>query len=193
MTTVAIVRKNGAVGLAADTLSKDGSTMLRARNFVNHSKIIQLGDSLVSYTGTGSWEHVLPHYFSRLKKAPDLSSVDAIFDTLLRMHRALKNYYNLNPNDDDDEQFVTSRFCLLIANSGGGFVVFPDRAISEVNTFYALGAGFNYALGAMHVAYQFVSDPADIAKMGVEAAAEFDEDTALPIEVRRVELAKGKA
>lgn len=190
MTTIALVRKNGALGLAADSLSKDGSTMLRAHHFVNNSKIMELGDSLISYTGTGAWEHVLPHYFSRLKQAPDLSSVDAIFEALLRMHHVLKKHYHLNPNDEDDEQFVTSRFCLLIANAGGGFVVFPDRAITEIKTFYALGAGFNYALGALHVAYQSVEAPEDIARLGVEAAAEFDEDTGLPVEVRRVELAK---
>jgi ATP-dependent protease HslVU (ClpYQ) peptidase subunit len=185
MTTIVVVRKNGAVALAADTLWKYGSTMLRVGLFANHSKILRVGDSLIASDGSAAWGNVLARYFARLKRPPDLSGVEAIFETVLRMHPVLKRRYGLIPDDEDRDGLG-----LLVANRHGAFTVSPDRAVLEVAQFCAHGAGYQYALGAMHAAYRSAERPEDIARAGVEAAAEFDEHTGLPVEVFRVELSE---
>jgi ATP-dependent HslUV protease, peptidase subunit HslV len=193
VSTIVIVRKNGAVAIGGDTLWKDGSTMQRASRIVNHSKILRVGDSFVAFTGTGAWAQVLERYFARLKRPPHLGSVPEIFETVLRMRSVLKDRYGLNPRDGEDDNFESSRHCLLIANARGTFCVYPDRSVSEFSTFYAFGSGYRIALGAMHVAYHALERPEEIARAGIEAAAEFDEDTGLPAEVFRVELLPASA
>ena len=189
MSTIVIVRKNGAVAIGADTLWKDGSTMVRATHVVNHSKILRVGDSLVAYTGTGAWESVLGRYFGRLKRPPDMTSVPKLFEVILRMRPVLKERYGVNSGDGSGD-FDSSQFQLLVANPGGVFAVYHDRAVSEFSTFCAFGSGYQFALGAMHEAYRTMERPEDIARAGLEAAAEFDEDTGLPAEVFRIELAQ---
>lgn len=185
MTTIVVVRKNGAVALAADTLLKYGSTMLRAGLFATHSKVLRVGDSLIAHDGSAAWEIVLARYFARLKRPPDLSGAEAIFKVVLRMHAVAKRRYGLIPDDEDRDGLG-----LLVANRHGAFTVSPDRAVLEVSKFSAHGAGYQYALGAMHAAYRSSERPEDIARAGVEAAAEFDEHTGLPVEVFRVELSE---
>jgi ATP-dependent protease HslVU (ClpYQ) peptidase subunit len=189
MSTIVVVRKNGRVAVGADTLAKDGYTMQRAWLVTNHSKIVRVGDSFLAYTGSCAWGSVLPDYFATRKRPPRLDSVAGIFETVRRMHPVLKRRYGLNPNDGERDEFETSRLYLLIANRHGAFAFYPDRSVDEFATFYAFGAGYRVALGAMHVAYQRLDDAAEIARLGVEAAAEFDEDTALPAEIHTVRLA----
>jgi ATP-dependent protease HslVU (ClpYQ) peptidase subunit len=191
VSTIVVVRKNGAVALAADTLWKDGVTMQRASRIVNHSKILRAGDSFVAFTGSGSWAHVLGRYFAHLKRPPQLGSVSEIFETVLRMKSVMQERYGVNPHDGDNDEFESSRFCLLVANGRGAFGVYPDRSVTEFATFYAFGTGYRVALGAMHVAYDSALSAGDVARAGVEAAAEFDEDTGLPAEVVQVELVPG--
>ena len=189
MSTIVVVRKNGRVAIGADTLAKDGYTMQRASLVANHSKIVRAAGSLIAYTGSGAWGTVLPRYFSTRKRPPRLDGVDSIFEAVVRMHPVLKRRYGMNPNNGDSNQFESSRLSLLIANESGAFGVYGDRSVIEVATFYAFGAGYRVALGAMHVAYPRLDDPAAIARLGIEAAAEFDEDTGLPAEVHTVRLA----
>jgi ATP-dependent HslUV protease subunit HslV len=189
MSTIVVVRKNGRVAIGADTLAKDGYTMQRASLVANHSKIVRVADSFLAYTGSGAWGSVLPHYFDSCKRPPRLDTVAGIFQTVTRMHPVLKRRYGVNAYDSEKD-FETSRLNLLIANPHGAFGVYGQRSVAEFTTFYAFGAGSHFALGAMHVAFQLIDDPAEIARLGVEAASEFDEDTALPSEVHTIRMAK---
>jgi ATP-dependent protease HslVU (ClpYQ) peptidase subunit len=188
MSTIVVVRKNGRVAIGADTLAKDGYTMQRAALVANHTKIVHFDDTWIAYTGSGGWGTVLPSYFRKPKHVVRFDSVETIFETITRMHSVLKSNYGLNPNNGENNQFETSRLSLLIANRHGCFGVYGDRSVTEFSTFYSFGAGYRLALGAMHVAYPRFDDAEKIARLGIEAAAEFDEDTALPAEVHGVEL-----
>jgi ATP-dependent protease HslVU (ClpYQ) peptidase subunit len=54
--------------------------------------------------------------------------------------------------------------------------------------FWAIGSGADFALGAMFVMYQRSDDVEEIARAGVEAGAEFDDGSDVPVVVHRVEL-----
>ena len=192
MSTIVVVRKNGRVAIGADTLAKDGYTMQRASLVANHSKITRFEDSWIAYTGSGAWGTVLSSYFRKPKHVVRFDSVESIFETINRMHPVLKSHYGMNPNNGENNQFETSRLSLLIANPHGCFGVYGDRSVTEFSTYYSFGAGYRLALGALHVAYPRSDDPEEIARLGIEAAAEFDEDTALPAEVYGVELFAGE-
>lgn len=60
--------------------------------------------------------------------------------------------------------------------------------MDEYTKFWALGAGDEFALGAMHACYDRLESVEEIAHAGIEAAAEFDNSTALPITLYTVKL-----
>lgn len=77
---------------------------------------------------------------------------------------------------------------VLIANPYGIFGVYGLRSVDEYNKYWAFGSGTDYALGALHASYDRFKDVKDIAKAAIEAAAQFDNATGLPMTLYSVEL-----
>ncbi len=194
MSTVTIVRKNNQIAICADSLTKYGSEKNSAKYIVNHQKIIKINDSFLAITGPQSGHIALKDYFNKELQnkdhAVDFSSIEAIFQTWLKLHQSLKEDYHLNPDKNEEEaQFESCAMDILIANQHGAFGVSAFRDIQEFTKFYAYGNGNEYALGAMFTKFD---DPnltaADIAQIGVTAAAEFNDTTGLPLECHVVTL-----
>ena len=83
--------------------------------------------------------------------------------------------------EDEDDALESSRFDALIANSQGIFGVSAERTVQEFVKYYAYGGGASYAMGAMYAGYDRPElDAQGIARLAIEAAAEFDDGTALP-------------
>lgn len=189
MSTITVVRKNGYAAIAADTQTTWGWERETAKYLVNHQKIIQVGESYLAMTGSTTGKLVLRHYFDGLEQVPDFSNVNVIFATWMKLHEALKETYFLRPNEDDNDSFESSRLDILIANAHGIFSVEARRSVQEFSKFYAEGSGDNYAMGAMYALYDDQSKSAeDIARAGVEAAAEFNIATGLPVLSHQVRL-----
>lgn len=193
MTTLAIVRKNGQHAIAADTLTKWGSTKESATYVTNHEKIFQVGDSYLAITGSTTFKLILSEYFAQLESPPQLDSVPNIFRAWQELHVAMKERYFLIAAEDKEDDLETSRFYVLIANPHGIFGVAPHRAVQEFSKFYAYGAGADCALGALYAAYDQPKLNAEaLARLAVEAAAEFDDSTGGPISSKMVRAAKTK-
>lgn len=183
MTTVTVVKKNGRIAIAADTLTKWGGGKESADYVANHEKIIRVGDSFVAITGSATFKLILTDYFSSLESPPALDSVQEIFRVWNQMHPVLKEQYFLQTGEDKEEDLESSRMDVLIANPRGIFGVAAHRTVQEFSRFYAYGSGSSYALGAMYAAYRAPSLDADaVARLGVMAAAEFHDETGLPIQ-----------
>lgn len=193
MTTLAVVRKNGQFAIAADTLTKWGSTKESSIYVANHEKIFQVGDSFLAITGTTTFKLILTEYFSQLETPPKFDSVPSIFRTWQELHAVMKERYFLNANEDKEDDLETSRMYVLIANAHGIFGVAPHRTVQEFSKFYAYGAGAEYAMGALYAAYDQPKLNAEaLARLGVEAAAEFDDSTGGPISSHLIRAPKQK-
>ncbi len=188
MTTIAVVRKNGIAAIAADSLTKWGSAKESATYIANHEKILQVGDSQIAITGSATFKLILRDYFSgggefRLSSAAD------IFRTWNRLHVALKERYFVLPEEDKDDSLESSRLEVLIANPYGIFGVSGHRTVQEFSRFYAYGTGSDYALGALYSSYDEPAHSAEtLARHAIEAAAEFDDCTGLPLTCATVRL-----
>ena len=183
MTTVTVVKKNGRIAIAADTLTKWGGGKESADYVANHEKIIRVGDSFVAITGSATFKLILTDYFATLDAPPALDSTQEIFRVWNQMHPVLKEQYYLQTGEDKEEDLESSRMDVLIANSRGIFGVAAHRTVQEFSRFYAYGSGSPYALGAMYAAYRAPSLDADaVARLGVIAAAEFHDETGLPVQ-----------
>ncbi|MBI1282897.1 MAG: hypothetical protein GC183_01000 [Thiobacillus sp.] len=183
MTTVTVVRKEGRIAIAADTLTKWGGGKESADYVANHEKIIRVGDSLIAITGSATFKLILTDYFSTLDEPPKLDSVESIFRVWNTLHGVLKEHYYLQAGEDKEEDLESSRMDVLIANPCGIFGVAAHRTVQAFSKFYAYGSGSPYALGAMYAAYRAPSlDAEAVARLGVMAAAEFHDETGLPIQ-----------
>jgi ATP-dependent protease HslVU (ClpYQ) peptidase subunit len=192
MSTITVVKKGGLAAIAADSLTKWGAIKETADYVANHEKIFEIQSNYLAIAGPTAARLVLRHYFGSRQRVR-LGSVDEIFATWIGLHQALKERYYLNPDsfEEDDPAYESTQMDVLIANAHGIFGVGVDRAVQEYTRFSAFGYGCEYALGAMWLAYDDPDRSAeDIARLGVQAAAEFDDSTALPVASRSVRLAR---
>lgn len=189
MSTIVVVKKDGFAAIAADTLSKNGETKESAAYVVNNEKIIVVQENYLAIAGPTSGKRVLRHYFNNFKGTVSLNSADAIFAQWLHLHQALRETYFVNPNDDEDASFESSQMDILIANKHGIFGVAAYRSVQEFTRYYACGMGDQYALGAIYARYDDPSLSAEaLARLGVEASAEFDDSTGLPVTSYSIKL-----
>jgi len=61
--------------------------------------------------------------------------------------------------------------------------------VFEYSRYWSVGSGREFALGAMHALYARLRTAEAIAKVGVDAGAEFDKNSALPFTMFTVKLA----
>jgi ATP-dependent protease HslVU (ClpYQ) peptidase subunit len=190
MSTIVVVRRAGLAVLAADTLTKAGHSKDPAEYVANHQKSFRVGDSALATAGPTSMKAILQAHFAGLKRPPRLDSVAALVRTWSGVHAALKRGWFMITTEGSDAAFESTRSDVLVANPHGIFGVSSHRVVQEFTRFYAYGSGSEYAMGAMYAAW---ADPAlgaeAIARLGVEAAAEFDGATGLPLTVEVVRLA----
>ena len=194
MTTVVVVKKAGAVAIAADTLVTFGDTRLNNR-FEDNSKIFKTdspaGASYIGVAGT------VAHYPAlRLAMAglpPDqllLGSKDEVFTTFTKLHLVLKETFFLQTKEDDNDPYESSQFSVVVANATGIYGLYSYREVFEFKEFWSIGSGRSFALGALHGSWGSAKSARDLAVLSVQAACEFDKNSAGPVEVFTVKLKK---
>jgi ATP-dependent HslUV protease subunit HslV len=189
MSTIVAVKKDGFVAIAADTLTMWGNMKESAEHIENSEKILQFQDNYLAFTGSASFRLVVAHWLTTSRRKPKLDSVENIFDSWISFHRELKEKYFLRSDDEDSDAFETSRMNVLIVNPKGVFSVGVLRDVTEFKRFAAFGSGCDFAIGAMRAAYDDETKSAEeIAKIGIEIAAEFDDATGLPLNCYTIKL-----
>ena len=192
MTTVVVVKRNGQVAIAADTLVTFGDTRLSNRFEVN-SKLFKVdttaGPSYVGIAGTVAHFPVLRKAMLALpKKELLLGSKDEVFDTFTKLHPILKETFFLQTKEDDNDPYESSQFSVVVANATGIYGLYSYREVFEFNEFWGIGSGRSFALGAMYVAWDKAKTAREIASIGVQAGCEFDKSSGGPIEVFTLKL-----
>lgn len=189
MTTIVAVKKGKRLCIASDTLTCFGSRKEVAEKHVyREGKIIQIGPNCVGTAGQHSWGVILNHYFSKKKISLEWKTADQIFEIFNLLHRHLKEHYFLDPPPLRYVPLESSGLGLLIINRHGIFEVDYLRVVRQHLYFSAIGSGEEFALGAIKAAYDTLDDPEEIVKIGIEAAAQFDRKTELPLQVHCINL-----
>jgi ATP-dependent protease HslVU (ClpYQ) peptidase subunit len=183
------VRKGGYAAIAADTLTKWGTGKESAAYVANNTKIVRVGDTFIAGSGTSTFKLILRDYFAQRGVPARFDSAINLFKTWQAFHAALKERYFLVAVGDKDDTIESSKFDVLIANPHGIFGVGAHRTVQEYRKFYAIGTGTDLALGAMYGVYDNPRLSAEqVARLAVEAAAEFDDATGLPVVSHAVKL-----
>ncbi len=185
MSTVVVVKKAEKICIAADSLTSFGDLKLSAVYDAAHDKILRFDENYLGIVGSAAHQLVLESVFAskkiaEKKRAIDLSSRLAIFESFRTLHPVLKEKYFLNAKDEDDDPYESTQIDALIANPFGIFGVHSLREVTQYNKFWAIGSGAEYALGAMFAVYDAASAE-EIAHAGVAAGAEFNNASSMPL------------
>ena len=191
MTTIVAVKKNGTVAIAADSLTTFGDTRLGRQYKGEHDKILEINGSFIGLCGSSAHPLVISSLLPKLEDAR-LGSRMEVYETFRRLHPILKEQGYLNPKEDEDDPYESSQITALIVNNTGIYGVYSYREVFDYDRFWGIGSGRNFALGAMFAAYDRCRTAADVAKIGVEAGAEFDTATQGPIVLHTVKLARSR-
>ncbi len=189
MTTIVVVKKNGMVAIAADSLTTFGDMRLSSGFDAAHDKIMRCGDSYIGLSGSAAHNLVLENLIERNTKMK-LHKRGDIFESFRLMHPILKEECFLNPKEEEDDPYESSQITALIANSSGIFGIYSMREVFEYTKFWAIGSGREFALGAMHTVYEQDLSAEEIARIGIGAGVEFDINSALPLSLYSVKLKK---
>ena len=192
MTTVVAARKGGQLALMSDSLVTFGDTRLSHRMEANRKAFAvpdAAGESIIAAAGAAAHFLVLRHALAaQPREELRLRSKDDVFRTLTRLHPMLKETYFLQTKEDDHDPYESSQFTLLIANPGGIFGVYSYREVFEFKEFWSIGSGRSFALGAMHAAHGKARTAREVAQAGIDAACEFDRNSAGPVDVFTLKL-----
>lgn len=188
MSTITVARKNGKVCIAADSLTTFGDLKMGAAYDSGYDKIQAYNGGHFGIVGSAAHALVMESILKDAKVEIDFSSRISIFESFRAMHPVLKENYFLNAKDEDDDPYEATQIDALICNADGIFGIYSLREVSEYSKFWAVGSGSEYALGAMYALYDRLDSAEDIARAGVEAGAEFNSSTALPMTYYTLDL-----
>ena len=192
MSTVVVVNKNNQACIAADTLSTLGDLKQSSMYDLTAEKILCYKDNYIGIVGSSAHDVVIRSLLADEKAQYDFGSRMAIFESFRAMHKILKKRYYLNVNGGDEQQqpipYEPNYIDALIVNRHGIFGAFSLREVCVYSKYWAIGSGAEIALGAMYACYDAAPNAAAIARIAIEASAEFNITTALPMSVYTLSL-----
>lgn len=192
MSTIAVVVKNNLACIAADSLTSFGDTRQAAEYVADSDKIIQFSgngsDNYLGIVGSAAHHLVMQNLIINHADKINFSNRLAIFNTLKTIHPILKDEYFLNSKEEDNDTYESSRVDGLVMNANGIFGIYSLREVDQYSRFWAVGSGSEFALGAMHAAFDLLEDAEQIAQAGINAGAVFDNGSALPMTSYSIEL-----
>ncbi|MEM9602253.1 MAG: MFS transporter [Pseudomonadota bacterium] len=188
MSTIVVVQKGHDACIAADSLTSFGDQTLGAQYDRNSDKIQKIHNSYFGIVGSAAHALVVESALKRAGNTARLNSRVEIFQTLIKLHKSLKEDYFLNPSESEEDPYESIRFDAVLVNAHGIFGVYSLREVYQYQRFWAIGAGADYALGAMHALYDRLESAEAIARAAIEASAEFNNATALPLTLQTVKV-----
>lgn len=170
MSIAVVVRKNNEIVIGADTLQCFDSSQASIDN-LNESKLRRIGCAILSSAGWGLYDNILDDYLSS-RKSVDLSTKHEVFKFFKELWPVLHEKYSFvnNQCENKDSPFGELDSSFLIATKEHIFSVSSNMCVTEFLKYYAIGAGRDYAIGAMHVLYNQDKNAEEIARLAIEAA-----------------------
>jgi ATP-dependent HslUV protease subunit HslV len=170
MSIAVVVKKDKKIVICADTLQCFDSNMTGEDN-LDESKLRRIGNAMVAGAGWGLYDNILDDYLKG-KKSVRLSTKQQVFLFFKRLWPVLHEKYSFVKDqcDDNSSPFGELDSSFLIATKKRIFFVSSNMCVTEFRKFYAIGAGRDYAIGAMHVLYDQEKSAEEIARLAIESA-----------------------
>jgi ATP-dependent protease HslVU (ClpYQ) peptidase subunit len=182
MTIAVAVHKNGHTVIAADSLVNFGGQRFTGDNCAFH-KIHRVGDSIMVWAGWSLYAEMLTAHLS--KHPPEaLESEADVFAFFVTFWRAMRDEYTMTDKGrNDSHPFADLDSVFLLANRFGIFRVASDLDVTQFQQYCAVGSGAKYSMGALHVLYDLIDDPAEIARRAVQVGIDSDVYCGGPVDI----------
>src|SRR2546422_10542620 len=131
MTTVVIVKKDGVVAIASDTLTCFGTKWCSGPYREEPDKIFRVGESYLGVVGSSAHRLVLESILRSEPEVPSFSGRQEIFELFRRLHPRLKEEYFVNPKEDEKDPYESSQMDFLVAGPHGIFGIMSYREVHE--------------------------------------------------------------
>lgn len=170
MSIAVVVKKDNEIVIGADTLQCFDSNMADIDNLYE-TKLRRIGPAILAGSGWGLYDNILDDYLKG-KKPVRLSTKQQVFLFFKKLWPVLHEKYSFVENQcgDAESPFGELDSSFLIATKKRIFFVSSNMCVTEFLKFYAIGAGRDYAIGAMHVLYDQEKSAKEIARLAIEAA-----------------------
>ncbi|WPD23034.1 MAG: hypothetical protein SD837_00425 [Candidatus Electrothrix scaldis] len=188
MSVVCGIIKDNQVAISCDTQANCGSLILSAAHRINSTKLLKVNGSIIGIVGWSAVSDMIEHLIISNEKLFQFADRMEIFSSLLRLHKEMKENYYLETNEEDDQPVESNQLSAIIINKNGLFSTASYREVNQYRTYWAIGAGNQLALGAMHALYDKPFTAKEIAEAGVLAAVEFEESCGLPLQTEILNL-----
>lgn len=187
MSILVAVEKGPTLALAADSRTNFDTFTVPVEN-LRAEKIREVGEALLGWAGWAVYENLLDEHLRDHKKV-NLASRQAVFRFFLDFWLAIRDRYTFVEDRAaaEDTPFADLDTEFLVVHRQGIFHVASHLAVAEFQRFYAIGAGADYALGALHALYDQDLDASALARRAVETAMAFSPDCGGPVNVRTID------
>ncbi|GHC01073.1 MFS transporter [Cerasicoccus arenae] len=183
MSVVVAVEKGNRVAIAADSLYTAGNLRVPPEYKINHQKLFKWGSCWLGLIGWGALSNITESLIRDYPDAMNDPSRQGVFDSLRALHPIMRDDFYLETSEDKGQPVESSQLDGLLISSRGIVGFSSYRNVNEYARFWAIGAGREYALGAMHACYDRLRDPAAIARNGVNAAITFNDSCGAPVQI----------
>jgi len=90
MSTITVVKKDGVIAIASESLTSFGSTKLYGEFAANSRKIVQWGDHYIGMVGSVAMHMIFEDIIAKSKKAPKLDSAQAVFSCIILILKRIR-------------------------------------------------------------------------------------------------------
>lgn len=179
MTTILACKKDKKIVIGADSLIVFGDER-RTRADSLFSKLIPYSKGVFGFAGDAVIHNAFTYFLTKTKpKIVGMNSI-ALFKLFSSFLKFLEDECGYKTDSTDSDFKLTSSF--IYADSKNIYHVDRQRFISNVERFFAVGSGREYAMGAAHINFATKS-ARDVVTLSLEASAYFDVNTAHPFDI----------
>ncbi len=191
MTVIVAVRNATKAVIAADTQETQGELFASGANRVDCEKIQAFDQAYIGLAGSATHHRVFQSLRAYHKERLDFTHGMAIFDTLCGLQEILEEEYYLlreEKDEDDSQPYGSNHLSGMVINPAGIFQIESYREVTEYGQYWAVGSGAEIALGALHVLYEMLDDPVEIARRAAAAACDLVVSCSEPIHLHTIDL-----
>ena len=160
--------------MAADRQTTFGAEVVPAEN-QQSTKVRKLGSALLGRAGWSVYENILDHWLAD-RTPPEIAGTGDVFLFFKELWKGLHDGYAF-VNDQSRGKgtpFGDLGGAFLMASAAGIYHISPNMGVAEFRQYYAIGAGADYALGALFARYDGDDAAEALARLAVEASCAFN-------------------
>lgn len=184
MTCIVGIKRDGKVVIASDSLTTLDS--LKLVNNCNDPKIIKFPKFNIALAGIGPISELLEEF--RKVEPEEINwegyELNCRQDCIDFTRSFVERFEERFPSNED------YKFEFMVGTKDKLFLILDGGSAFEISSFWSIGSGSSYALGALNILYNIIGNELNIedaASVAVETACKFDKDCQGPILIESID------